>query len=153
MTFWKGIEKIEAQVQERKPKAAQAGFISAGRHTLEINYCRMITKSDGAVRFVAQFKTLESDNPEMVVGEMCSYVETFKFDGKINPRTQEKQFPGRARVKQLILAADPSRKEVTPDIIEEIVDDQKNPLAGKKVVCVGNPNENGYIYLNFYAVK
>ncbi len=149
-----------AKVYDREPTVREEKkYVEEGTHVLEIQRLKFHKKEgiNGGELFFAEFVVVESSNPDMEVGQVRHFTETFKFDGMKSRKTGEIQYPGAERVKQLILSGaggSYTKDALTEEVIAEITG-QENLLCGKKVKCIskrGNNPESKFLYHNFYKI-
>jgi hypothetical protein len=160
-SLFSAIKKVNVKQEEPKERGKkQDNYILPGVHVMEINRVLRHKQEglNGKEFFIAEFKVLETDNEEMKVGSMKSFLESFKFDGMRSKNTGELQYPGLERVKQFVWAAVANDGLGPEDITEEMVENEvigENMLAGRKVKIVAKHGKKGFgfLYLNFYPVK
>ena len=149
--------KVRTDAPKAKPKK-EDNYILPGTHIFEIN--RVLKHKQEGINgkefFIVEMKVVESDNPEMQPGQMKSFLESFKFDGK-KGLDGETQYPGMERVKQLIAAAVSSDGLGPDDITEDMIENEvlgQNILAGRRIKDIAKYGKkgSGFLYNNWYKV-
>lgn len=121
-----------AKPSEKKP------WVIPGLFTVDLEACKMVESQNGDECFVVETRMVESNVDERPVGGEMSWV--VNLDGK---------FPESAagRVKAFILAAtgfddgDLDEEEFMK-LVDEIVDEKKNPLAGTRMRLEATHNDS-----------
>lgn len=156
MGLFSGIEKVQVKiVSDKQPRQKQDNYILPGTHVFEIN--RVLKHKQEGINgkefFICEMKVIESDNPEMKVGSMKSFLESFMFDGR-KGQDGQLQYPGMERVKQLILAAVASDGLGPDDITEDMIEKEvigENCLAGRRIKDYAKYGKKGagFLYNNW----
>jgi hypothetical protein len=125
-------------------KAAQpfekGQYLLPGRYQLEIIRCIPKKTRAGADAFIAEFKVLESDNPEITVGGTRSWYQA--------TGDQAIAFPALMEFLQAVLNPSPEEEEEFKDSCEDTMDaaiSEENALGGSlvEVECYNKKTNKG----------
>ena len=97
-------------------------YLKKGVFRLEILKVLYKKTRQGKDAFIAEFKVLESTNTELLSGCVCSWMVTLDKE------------PALGNIKQFLAEAlAVNMEQITEQIVEAVIDEAKNPLAGKFV--------------------
>lgn len=109
-------------------------YVLEGTHRLEVLGCKKFTTKGGIPAFIIEFKVLESNNPKMTPGLICSHMIQIMA-----------AFPsvGLGNISQFLQTAltKPDKvvgpEEITEEVCEFAADEKANPLKGTVVRAFG----------------
>lgn len=109
----------------KEAKYSEGGvYLKPGVYRLQITACKYLHTRTGKDAFVVEMKVLESTNAERQPGSTCSWMVTLDKE------------PAMGNIKQFLMCAVPcAESDIDEKVVEYVVQESANPLAGKIVRC------------------